>query len=110
MTHNHKDGVEPFKNFMILSYPQYTLISSTENTLYYRLDIPAKSANCATAGCLLFLGILPGILYFLLTSTNAKSYTLQYMYNKANNTYSITGNTPDLNYVTHYFGKYLNSI
>lgn len=65
-----------FKEFMSLKHNDYVLLSETGTTLSYKKDIPAESANCATAGCLLLLGILPGIIYYFVTKKDGKVLTL----------------------------------
>ena len=68
--------LKEFKEFMGVKSHDYQLVSETDNTLSYKKEIPAKRANCTTAGCLFLLGIVPGVIYYFATSKDAQVLTL----------------------------------
>lgn len=71
-----------FKQFMHVKHPDYLLVNDGNDVLAYKLEVPAKNPNLGTAGCLLLLGVIPGIIYFLVARSNAKILTLNIIENE----------------------------
>lgn len=70
------ESLKKFENFMRSYGRNWVLISKTKTMLSYSKTIPAKSGSCLIAFILLFLFIIPAILYMIYGGTKARTYQL----------------------------------
>ena len=90
---------EIIKQYIFSSFPNYNLVNETKTSLSFKKDVPGSSPNCTIAGCLLFLGIIPGIAYYFLAKKDAKTFTINFHIPKEGNI-RVTGNEPNIHKIT----------
>ena len=71
-----KNGLDEFEQFMLSRAQGWMLVNKTGKLLSYQKIIPAQKANCLILGLLLFLAVVPGLLYLYFGHKSGKTYQL----------------------------------
>jgi hypothetical protein len=90
---------------MIEFNPHFNLERSDNNSLTYKLEIPAKNPNSAAGCILLIFGIIPGIAYYLFAKQEARSYLLHFV--EEGDTFKLTGTYNRIDFLNVEFNNFM---
>lgn len=73
---DQSNKLQSFENFMTSNAYGWSLVNKNEKLLSYQKIVPAKKGSCIIAFLLMFLLIVPGILYLYFSSKPGKTNQL----------------------------------
>jgi hypothetical protein len=97
------NSLNGFEQFMSMQAHGWVLVNKTDRLLSYQKITPAKKASCLILIILLFLFVVPALLYLYFGHKSGKTYQLSVTINEAG-TLQATGDPEGMKLFSKYLG------